>query len=348
MILHICVPEKFTRPFIEFTAEHFGTQSHSFLFRSTEEELRKFDPATYAIITADGFPFEVFYYQDATPHIVRTLKLIIGLYRCEKIIIHGLFLFGRLAQILAYFPLLLRKSYWAMWGGDFYFPEEFDPLKRRIIRKMGHLVTLLPGDAQYVKQHYGATGQHIDCLVYPTNVFTPIPTPPRKDSTIRLQVGNSAFPTNRHREVFEALAQYKDRDIEIICPLSYGEKEYREDVIALGEEMFAEKFSPLEEFLPYGEYQRFLASIDIAVFNHNRQQGMGNLITHLGLGHKVYLRSDQSPWELFTDMGLELHDIAEGISIEYTPSLKNKRLIASHFTHERLVEQWEMIYGRPS
>ena len=148
--------------------------------------------------------------------------------------------------------------------------------------------------------------------------------------------------------MFEALARFKDRDIEIICPLSYGEQEYRESVISLGKQLFAEKFVPLEDFLPYEEYQRLLASIDIAVFNHNRQQGMGNIITHLGLGHKVYLRSDQSPWTLFENMGVEVHDIAEGIDIEYRPSSKNQELIATNFTREILAEQWAKIYQRPS
>jgi hypothetical protein len=348
MILHLCVPEKFTRPFIDFTAEHFHTRSHRFFFQSTENELREADPATYSAIRSGTFPFEVFFSEGEKSRISRNLKLVFELYRCEKIIIHGLFPFKRLAQFLAYCPFLLQKSYWAMWGGDFYFPEAADPLKRKIIRKMGHLLTYLPGDVQYARQHYGATGEHIDCLGYPSNVFTAFTIPPRSDSTIRIQVGNSAFFTNQHREVFEALAEFKDRDIEIVCPLSYGERDYRDSVISLGKRLFAEKFLPLEEFLPYEEYRELLTSIDIAIFNHNRQQGMGNIISHLGLGHKVYLRSDQSPWKLLTDIGLELHDISEGISIEYRHSVKNQRLIASHFALERLVEQWRGIYERPS
>jgi hypothetical protein len=348
MILHICVPEKFTRQFVELTAEHFAAQSHKFLFQATRDRLCETDPATFAAITSDSFPFEVFFYEEEKNRVVRNLKLIFELYRCEKIIIHGLFPFEGLAQCLARCPLLLQKSYWAMWGGDFYFPEEADKRKRKTIRKMGHLLTYLPGDVEYVRLHYGATGEHIDCFVYPSNVFTPLSTPPRDESTTRIQVGHSAFWTNQHHEVFEALAEFKDRDIEIVCPLSYGEDEYRNQVISFGKELFGEKFVPLEEFLSYADYQDLLASIDIAIFNNNRQQGMGNIITHLGLGHKVYLRSDQSPWKMFRDIGLELYDVSEGISLEYEPSDRNRELIASHFTRERLVDQWRGIYERPS
>jgi hypothetical protein len=348
MILHLCVPEKFTRQFIEFTVEHFDTQSHKFLFQVTENELRERDPATYAAITSGTFPFEVFFYEGEKSRILRNLKLVFEMYRCEKIIIHGLFLFYRMAHFLANCPFLLRKSYWVMWGGDFYFLEDTDVLTRKIIRKMGHLLTFLPGDVQYVRKHYGATGKHIDCLGYPSNVFQHFTVPPKIGSTLRIQVGNSANPTNHHREVLKVLAEFKDRDIEIVCPLSYGEPDYRERVISVGKRLFADKFVPLVEFLPFEEYRELLASIDIAIFNHNRQQGMGNIISHLGLGHKVYLRSDQSPWKFLTGIGLELNDISEGISIEYNQSIKNQRVTASYFRREKLMEQWRKIYERPS
>ncbi len=37
-------------------------------------------------------------------------------------------------------------------------------------------------------------------------------------------MGNSANPTNNHIEVLNKLLKFKDEDIEIIAPLSYGEK----------------------------------------------------------------------------------------------------------------------------
>ena len=43
--------------------------------------------------------------------------------------------------------------------------------------------------------------------------------------------------------------------------------------------------------MPFNQYLEFLGKIDIAIFNHRRQQGFGNAITLLGLGKKVYLNS---------------------------------------------------------
>ena len=76
MFLHICVPEKFTRPFIEFTAEHFSGQAQKFLFQAAANELRQADPATFAAVTSRSFPFDVFFYEETRSRVLRDLKLL--------------------------------------------------------------------------------------------------------------------------------------------------------------------------------------------------------------------------------------------------------------------------------
>lgn len=44
--------------------------------------------------------------------------------------------------------------------------------------------------------------------------------------------------------------------------------------------------NPIVDFMDFNEYINFLSTIDIAIFNHKRQQGMGNIITLLGMGKK--------------------------------------------------------------
>jgi len=344
MILHICFPSKFITQFVTFMSRHFYTAEHEFLFTSTENDLRRTDPQTHALLECNDSPFRVWYYADERHLLTRNAKLFRALYGCEKIILHGLFLPRRISQILCYCPSLLRKSYWVMWGGDFYSPEDKGPTHKRLIRNMEYLVTFVSGDISYVVANYQASGTPIECLAYPSNVFQPMRRPARKDKKTRIQVGNSATSTNRHEEIFCRLTEYKDREIEVICPLSYGDKQYADTIIALGTKIFSEKFIPLTEFLPLEEYVDLLASIDIAIFNHNRQQGMGNIITHLGYGHKVYLRSDQNSWGAFVEKGIKVYDVLEGIDIDYVPSKRNRELVADHFSLDRLVEQWRMIY----
>jgi hypothetical protein len=52
-------------------------------------------------------------------------------------------------------------------------------------------------------------------------------------------------------------------------------------VIAQGHEWFGDKLVPMTGFMPFEQYLEFLKSFDIAIFNHQRQQAMGNTITLL-------------------------------------------------------------------
>ena len=42
--------------------------------------------------------------------------------------------------------------------------------------------------------------------------------------------------------------------------------------------------------LPLSDYLKILGKIDIAIFNHERQQAVGNITSLLGLGKKVYIK----------------------------------------------------------
>ena len=65
------------------------------------------------------------------------------------------------------------------------------------------------------------------------------------------------------------------KDIQIICPLSDGNKEYAEAVINKGKEIFGCNFKPLQEFIPFEQYLDIVSKIDVAIFKHDRQQAIG-------------------------------------------------------------------------
>lgn len=49
------------------------------------------------------------------------------------------------------------------------------------------------------------------------------------------------------------------------------------------------------------EYAKLLNSVRVAVFNHNRQQGTGNIEILSYLGKKLYIRSDTTTWEHYVE-----------------------------------------------
>ena len=273
--------------------------------------------------------------------------------QADKVILHGLFDI-KLVLILFFTPWLLKKCYWVVWGGDLYVHQlgernwkwkikEF--FRRPVIKNMGNLVTYIEGDVELARKWYGAKGQYRECIMYLSNVYKELDIPESISEITNIQIGNSADPSNNHIEALEKLLPYKDDDICIYVPLSYGDQIHAKKVTAQGKKWFGGKFIPLTHFMPFEDYLGFLGSIDIAIFNHKRQQAMGNTITLLGLGKKVYIRSDVTQWDFFQELGFEVSDISQ---IESTLSesdkqsaLSNSIKIKSYFSKENLLNQLE-------
>jgi len=324
--------DKFNVPFIDFVAEHFDITQHSFIFLQAPEYKYGMTKETDVI------------WIDKKYKVVELLKY---MYETDKIIIHGLWS-PRLIQLLFIQPWLLKKCYWVMWGGDFYFPETQSWIKKQVIKRMGHFITYIKGDYELVKQWYGAKGKYHECFMYTSNLYKEYDIQLKTHDTINIQIGNSAGPTNNHLDILEKLKKFKDENIKIFAPLSYGDEETAKKVSAKGEEHFGEKFIPLTEFIPFEKYLEFLGEIDIAIFAHKRQQAMGNTITLLGLGKKVYMRSDITPWQLFKDIDVKVYDV-ENIEIELiddTTRIANKEKIKEYFSKEKLkIQLKDLLIG---
>lgn len=278
----------------------------------------------------------------------------IAMQSSEKIIIHGLFDI-RLVRLLAISPWLLKKCYWVMWGGDLYhyqfrsrgFRSNINELFRAfVIKHFGHLITHIKGDYELAKEWYDTSGQWHECFMYPSNLYKDYPLQPKVHDTINIQVGNSADPSNNHLEVLQKLKAFRDQAIRIYVPLSYGDIEYAKKIISFGQENFGEKFIPLSDFMPFEIYLNLLAQIDIAIFNHRRQQGMGNTTTLLGLGKKVYIRSDVTPWKFYAKLGVNLYNVAEVNLDLILPNVaqKNRNIISDYFSKEKLTNQLKEVF----
>ena len=339
-ILHLLGwDKKFVPSFIDFIHKSFSDERHKFIVYGdvdTDVILALPNIVSYRSLLKNG------------------LALSKEMERADKIILHGMFS-SHLLYILSLQSWLLKKCHWVIWGGDLYIhtaenkdwrwhKDEF--FRRFVIKRIGHLVTYIPGDVDLARQWYGAKGQYHECLMYPSNLYKEYDVPQKEHTTVNIQVGNSADPTNNHLEVFEKLLPHKEQDIKIYVPLSYGDQNYTAKVIETGKQMFGDKFIPLTAFMPFEKYLEFLGQIDIAVFNHKRQQGMGNTITLLGLGKKVYMRNDVTPWTMFSSKGIKLFDVQH---IDITPihdesAQKNITIIKTLFTENILIEQLKTIF----
>ncbi|MDQ7985757.1 TDP-N-acetylfucosamine:lipid II N-acetylfucosaminyltransferase [Pseudomonas sp. G34] len=337
-ILHIAEPQTFTKPFFELIQREVDPAQHFILSHTRVGEWpRGLNIKKYS---ATGVSWVLAFFRHANS--------------AEKIILHGLWDFYVIV-LLFFQPWLLKKCYWMIWGGDLYDYMSNcrgwkwwlrNLFKRPVIRSIGNLVTYLEGDVELARKWYGATGKHHDCVMYTSNVYRNYGVKTKPHSGINIQIGNSADSSNNHLEILEMLAPFCGEDIAIYAPLSYGNEEYARSVIRAGKEKFGDKFKPLTEFMPVDQYLEFLGRVDIAIFNHRRQQAMGNIITLLGLGKKVYMRSDITPWSMFKKIGVKVYDISglELVAMDDYFAKSNSAMIESVFSKEKMVHQLKKIF----
>ncbi|MDO8291272.1 MAG: TDP-N-acetylfucosamine:lipid II N-acetylfucosaminyltransferase [Gallionella sp.] len=337
-ILHICPLDKFIPPFIEFIERNFAFERHVFVLIG---DLNKFPVQIRSNIIHLTSRTQYFF-------------LLAQLHQAGKIILHSIF-DRNIVKLLSIAPWLLRKCYWVMWGGDLYHyqfrsrdikGDRYEKIRARVIRKMGHFVTYINGDYELAQKWYGAKGAYHECLMYPSNLYKEYVVPPKKEGPLCVLLGNSADPSNNHDELFEKLLPFKDESILIYCPLSYGQAEYADYIAKLGKKLFGDKFIPLLEFIPFEKYLELLGQIDIAVFAHKRQQAMGNTITLLGLGKKVYMRNDVTPWAKFDELGVKVFDVRKFDLMPLNDDVRknNQVHIKSHFSEAALAKQLNDIF----
>ena len=101
------------------------------------------------------------------------------------------------------------------------------------------------------------------------------------------------------------------------------------------------------EFVPLEEYIKILLDVDIAIFAHRRQQAMGTIRTLIGLGKKVYMRDDITPWRSFKEIQVEIYSFNNAkIDFDFPEHVKNKNIekMKANYSYERLVSDWTKIF----
>jgi len=250
------------------------------------------------------FMQEHIFYLKNPRNLIQILKLI---FKSEWIYIH---LLSYDPTLLFWFlnKQLLRKATWIVWGSDIYaFQKQYQSLRTRVYEWLRRqIIPVFPEIAAFVREDfelitsiYGSKARYIPIL-YPLPVslkqLNNIVAPARSDDVI-VMTGNSGDPTNNHLEIFGLLSHFGNENMKIVCPLAYGgTEEYRQLVISKGISTFGKNFVPWLEMKSKEEYAQQLAGVDIAIMNHKRQQGLGNILALLYLGKKVFLRPDTTSY----------------------------------------------------
>ncbi|WP_264535046.1 TDP-N-acetylfucosamine:lipid II N-acetylfucosaminyltransferase [Flavobacterium sp. N1736] len=166
-------------------------------------------------------------------------------------------------------------------------------------------------------------------------------------------VGNSADPSNNHLEILQKLSKINLNNKKIYVPLSYGGNEdYKQHIIRKGKELFGENFIPLTDFMSLKEYNEILLSCGILVFNHVRQQGVGNIITMGYLGAKIFINSKSPVYETYKTYGIKIFNLNKLdknilIPLNNQEYELNKRLLFNLYSEEavknKIIELFKIV-----
>lgn len=349
MILHLIAYEKFTEDYIKRINALFDEHNHLFLVfgEKPEEDIKSVDASN------------VVYSVDFANKMKCASFLVKKILKSDKVILHALFfsdLYLKLLLLLQ--PIAGHKYFWNIWGYDLYnaYWDRKKFAKREKLRinfiKNLRAVGYIQGDYDYLKEHY-ETKAKFYLASYSYDFFTPEMEVSDEDKkTINILLGNSATEECRYEEAIDLLTKYSKEPIKVKCVLSYPKEnqDYRDKIIKYGKEKLGDKFVPLTDFMPFEKYTELLSGIDIAIFNHNRQQALGNIASLLYLGKRVYINSENACKGYFENIGAKVfstedlceEDICKKDSEEYKEI--NRKAIDEFFSDKQFKERWRKIF----
>lgn len=307
---------------------------------------------------------------------------VIDLSHIEKVVIH--YLSDVKVDFVEKYIQKNTPTYWIMWGGDYYntlltyrkniYYEpwfagwdylllsilKYGPVKNRIGKRkldfirdrVNYFLTISP-EFDVFKSYYKeyVRGEIEDRFFY-YPIDSIVLNEDNGNNNNNIIVGNSGSLSNNHLYAFKYLNKINLGERKIIVPISYGGSyKYRLHVINKGKKLWREKFSPITTILPLNEYNRLLASTNICVYSNWRQEAMGNLLTVLSMGHKVFLSLRNPLYKYFLDLSVRIFPLEEVDQIMFDEKLNeddkkhNREIILEKFSKKMMHNAIAEIFG---
>ena len=264
----------------------------------------------------------------------------------EQIICHSLYVPGLAKKLFDNKEALQKKVYWIIYGGDLYTAprNEIEDYVRSNFK--GYITC----DESILEERYQIKYHNFFKLIYNFPIKKDVldTVIMQKHDNIIIQINNSCdFST---LEMLEVLKRFKAENIIIKTILSYGDLEYKDEIIIKGKEIYGDKFIYLDTMLSPEKYAQELANNDILILNQNRQQGLGNTIASLYLGKKVFIRHDVTTYSELMDFGFHINDTMAIKSMDFNSFIvqhdnENKAVAAQCYNDNYIKQLWNIIFA---
>ena len=340
MNIHFLIDNQYSRKFILYMNQHYGVENNDFFVCPGNAEL-KFLNDIENVIVLPGNSIKS----------ILSIRNVVHKSKYKRLFIHCL---GDVNLIPLFFKKKTQESIWIAWGGDYYpyinFPlydkytsEIIVKTKKRLnIKKLlfriirTYVIKYKVDNLAVSKVEYNLITDFY--RIYPNRVNFKYPNPvsnslkfeDKKKNIIKtILIGNSGASSSNHIDAFYKLKNLKG-DFKIVVPFSYAYTEdYKRKVFSIGKELFDNRITFLTDFMPPEVYIEVLKNVDVAIMNHFRQQGVGNIRLLINLGIKIYMNEINPFFKVCSDAGISVSkipygDFNEDIFDEYSEERKRK------------------------
>jgi hypothetical protein len=267
---------------------------------------------------------------------------------------------------------IMKKIVWVEWGYDLYnWRIKNSNLKSKLKnainysfrKKIKYFVAIFPPDIEVFKNEFTSSAQtfyatyvqrQYDSYFKKAINLVTLSEKSKNNDTINIQIGNSCDESLNHIEVLQDLLKFKDEKIKIYIPLSYGNMATGDAIEIKAKSLFGDKVVCIRKMIDKEKYLDFLASIDIAIFNTQRQIGLGNLAPLRYMGKKIFIPAGSVMYEHFRSQGINICDYNRIKLMNFesftepVDMRKAKELIQANVANVNLkVEMWTKIFDAP-
>lgn len=363
-ILHVMKNEKFTKSVVMFYDRYFDLVEHEVLYLNYSKD-------SIVSTSTKIKQKEIFMNNTLQSRIKIVQELLKNQY--DYIVLHSLLfdIFVKLALIFT--PNTLNKVVWIEWGADLYswkikasnivsYIKNF--IEYRLRLNIKNIVCIFPPDIEYFNKRFSKHNQKIyyakytgypidnEFLNYDKRAVLDIVV--KNNEPIYIQIGHNALETLNHIRVLKNLEKFKNENIILFLPLSYGGKKmYVDEVEKYAKKAFPGKVIVLRDFMPEKEYFNLMKKISIAIFDTERQCGLGNIHRLNFRNVKLFLSKDGVMYDYFQSRGVPVEkceDIKEMTFADFTKTCENKnkdefkRYIQELSDINLSVNQWRNIF----
>lgn len=225
----------------------------------------------------------------------------------------------------------------------------------KAIRSIDYFCTYIKEDFDYFSKHYPQNK-----LTFVETAFSTIDQYLAGNKQLSLAenannilIGNSNTPESNYLDVIDILADFKEEFNKACFVLNYGcNDKHKKEVIENGNNLLGDQFSPVLNFMDRESYIEFLRSCSVGVFNHYRQQAMGNIIAMIYLGARVYLSEKNPAYHYFIRNGVIVNCFETefykflNAKLNHIEIQNNRSIMDSLFSKEKVLNDLRTLTSR--